>query len=52
MKCSTCKQDYSPSCDWQQGRCPHHPPIINSHSMRFYNLIKAIKRFFKRESST
>lgn len=29
MKCNTCKKDYSPECDFQQGRCPHHPPMIN-----------------------
>jgi len=25
MKCKTCRQEYSPSCDWNQGRCPNHP---------------------------
>jgi hypothetical protein len=29
MKCKTCNQDYSPTCDHNQGRCPHHPPMIN-----------------------
>ena len=29
MKCTTCNQEYSPECDWQQGRCPHHPPLLN-----------------------
>lgn len=29
MKCTTCNKDYSPDCDWQQGRCPHHPPLLN-----------------------
>ena len=29
MKCTTCDQEYSPDCDWQQGRCPHHPPLLN-----------------------
>jgi hypothetical protein len=29
MKCTTCNQEYSPDCDWQQGRCPHHPPLLN-----------------------
>ena len=29
MKCTTCRREYSPDCDWQQGRCPHHPPVIN-----------------------
>ncbi len=29
MKCATCNQEYSPGCDWQQGRCPQHPPMLN-----------------------
>jgi len=29
MKCTTCNREYSPDCDWQQGRCPHHPPLFN-----------------------
>jgi hypothetical protein len=30
INCSTCRQEYSPECDYQQGRCPHHPPAINT----------------------
>lgn len=26
-KCKTCKQDYSPACDYRQGRCPGHPSL-------------------------
>ena len=29
MKCDTCGNEYSPECDYKQGRCPHHPPMIN-----------------------
>ena len=29
MKCNTCNQEYSPECNYKQGRCPHHPPMIN-----------------------
>jgi len=29
MKCNTCNKEYSPDCDWRQGRCPHHPPLLN-----------------------
>ena len=29
MKCDTCGQDYSPECNYRQGRCPHHPPMLN-----------------------
>lgn len=28
MKCETCKKEYSPDCDYKQGRCPNHAPII------------------------
>ncbi len=44
MTCKTCGKEYTIDCDYRQGRCPLHPPIINSHSMRFYNLFKLIKK--------
>ena len=25
MRCDTCRKEYSPRCDWNQGRCPNHP---------------------------
>ena len=28
-KCTICNKEYSPDCDYKQGRCPHHPPMIN-----------------------
>ena len=28
MKCNVCRKNYSPSCDYKQGRCPLHPPLI------------------------
>jgi len=48
MKCLTCRKEYSPSCDWRQGRCPHHPPLIDIHHLRFYNLFLLIKNWFKK----
>lgn len=47
MKCQTCNKEYSPACDYQQGRCPNHPPMITGYHERFYNLIQAIKGLFK-----
>jgi hypothetical protein len=47
IKCSTCNSTYSPACDWRQGRCPHHPSSLDIYHHRYYNLIKAIKNFFK-----
>lgn len=27
-KCNICRKEYTPACDYNQGRCPHHPPMI------------------------
>ena len=27
--CTICNKEYSPLCDYKQGRCPHHPPMIS-----------------------
>jgi hypothetical protein len=29
MKCNTCNKEYTPDCDYNQGQCPHHPPLLN-----------------------
>jgi hypothetical protein len=29
INCRTCGSTYSPECDYQQGRCPHHPVLIS-----------------------
>lgn len=29
MVCKTCNKEYTPDCDFNQGRCPSHPPMIN-----------------------
>ena len=29
MKCETCNKEYSTDCNYNQGRCPHHPPMLN-----------------------
>ena len=46
MKCETCGNMYSPECDYKQGRCPHHPPMLTTYHFRFYNLIQFIKKLF------
>ena len=51
-KCETCGQTYSPSCDWRQGRCPHHPSMFDqimsdTYKTRYYNLLQTIKGLFK-----
>jgi len=30
MKCEICRQEYSPDCTWNQGRCPFQMPMIGS----------------------
>ena len=35
-------------CDYQQGRCPHHPPMITSYHYRYLNLFNLIKKWFQR----
>ncbi len=47
MKCNTCHKEYNAACDWNQGRCPLHPPMMNTHSMRFLNLFRLLKGLFK-----
>ena len=47
-RCSLCKKEYTPMCDFLQGRCPHHPSLLdnilsNPYKSRFYNLIKFFK---------
>jgi hypothetical protein len=29
IDCKICGKIYSPDCDYRQGRCPHHPPLID-----------------------
>lgn len=43
MKCNTCRKEYSISCDYNQGRCPHIPPMVDTNK-----LITWFKNVFKR----
>lgn len=49
-KCNVCHNQYSPDCDWNQGRCPHHPPMINiqpkdtSQGHFYVSLVKSVLR--------
>jgi len=45
INCKTCGCEYTPSCDFMQGRCPHHPAMINLSVVktRFANLINFLK---------
>ena len=39
MKCDTCRKEYSPDCDYRQGRCPHHPPLVELSTLRKIGLL-------------
>lgn len=40
-KCSVCRRIPKPECDWQQGRCPHRPPMLQLTVIdKLINLIK------------
>ena len=45
IDCSTCGREYTPMCDYMQGRCPYHPAMVNSNQikLRFSNLINFLK---------
>jgi len=48
MKCELCQQEYSPQCDYRQGRCPHHPSMLTDYHYRYLNLFNTIKKWFQR----
>ena len=33
-KCDTCHQEIHLKCDWNQGRCPHVPPLIDMEKIK------------------
>jgi len=48
MSCQTCGKEYTPKCDYRQGRCPHHPPLIDKSFIdnikrKLYNLFRGKK---------
>jgi hypothetical protein len=46
INCKTCGKEYTPMCDYMQGRCPYHPAMINTTtaSNRFQNILNFFKR--------
>lgn len=51
--CTVCNKQYSPDCDYNQGRCPHHPPMIEQiigdpYKARYYNLVQSLKNLFRK----
>lgn len=51
MKCNTCNKEYDANCDFNQGRCPHHPPMLNvqpkdtSRGHFYVSVVKSGMRF-------
>lgn len=45
IDCTTCGREYTPMCDFMQGRCPYHPAMldISKIKIRFTNLINFFK---------
>lgn len=49
IDCKICGHEYTPECDYRQGRCPHHPSLLdqilaNPYKSRLYNLINFFTR--------
>lgn len=42
IKCQVCRQIYTTACDYRQGRCPHHPPVINLQRLRKTNNARTV----------
>jgi len=54
MRCDLCGKEYDSECDYRQGRCPHHPSMVDSiladpYKARYYNLLQSIKNFFTKK---
>lgn len=49
-KCTTCNNEITENCDWNQGRCPHRKPMIDiqpkdtSRGHFYVSLVKSIIR--------
>lgn len=45
IDCKTCGREYTPMCDFMQGRCPYHPAMLDTHKFktRFNNLINFLR---------
>jgi hypothetical protein len=46
MKCDTCRKEYTPDCDYRQGRCPLHPAVLDIAQFSLYNIVQRVKGWF------
>jgi len=42
ITCKICRQVYTTECDFQQGRCPNHPPVIKTFPKWFLLLAACV----------
>lgn len=50
MKCNICRKEYSPECDYNQGRCPNHKPMIEiqpKDTSRGHFYVSLVKSFLR-----
>jgi len=50
MQCNTCRKEYSPECDYNQGRCPNHKPMIEiqpKDTSRGHFYVSLVKSFLR-----
>jgi hypothetical protein len=47
-KCPFCNKQYSPDCDFRQGRCPLHPALLDK--ILDLKIFKTIKGWFNRSN--
>jgi len=54
-KCKICRKEYTPDCDYKQGRCPHHPPMIEiqpKDTSRGHFYVSLVKSFVRVAAGT
>lgn len=47
-KCKVCGREYSTDCDWQQGRCPGHSPLVSIKVWHEYRILRQISNIYSR----
>lgn len=45
IDCKTCDREYTPMCDFMQGRCPYHPARFDT--TKFKTRLTNLINFFK-----
>lgn len=45
INCKTCNKEYTPMCDFMQGRCPYHSAFVDT--LQFRTRLTNLINFFK-----